>query len=149
MNQIRIPELAIEPCDDGSLLLAQDAGGQVDRVQVHPLHIRLIAERFGLAPTGDPRAARQISTLQRRLRLVREEVALLDEWLHAESSADRIALEEMVKARDILTMLNEFIADFELDAVRAASRPLGSSAKTPQDAKTADAETEPQQLNLA
>lgn len=148
-EQIIIPELRIEPCDDGTLLLEQDAGGQVDRVQVHPLHIRLIAERFGLASTGDPTAARQISKLQRRLRLVREEVALLDDWLHAESSADRISLEEMVKARDILTMLNEFIVDFEPDAVRPASQPLVGSAKAPQDAKRADVETEPQQLTLA
>lgn len=149
MTEIRIPELAIEPCDDGTLLLEQDAGGQVDRVQVHPLHIRLIAERFGLAPTGDPTAARQISTLQRRLRLVREEVALLDDWLHAESSADRINLEEMVKCRGILVLLDEFITDFEPDAVRPASQPLVGSTKAPQDAKRADAETEPQQLILA
>jgi len=149
MSEIRIPELAIEPCDDGTLLLEQDAGGQVDRVQVHPLHIRLIAERFGLAPTGDPTATRTIATLQRRLRLVREEVELLDSWLHAESSADRINLEEMVKVRDILTMLNEFIVDFEPDAVRTASQPLVGSANALPDTKRADAETEPQQLTLA
>lgn len=142
MSEIRIPELAIEPCDDGTLLLEQDAGGQVDRVQVHPLHIRLIAERFGLAPTGDPTAARQISTLQRRLCLVREEMALLDDWLHAESSADRINLEEMVKARDILTMLNEFIADFEPEA--PASSICGQVAQAKAPATTATLPEQPQ-----
>lgn len=149
MTEIRIPELAIEPCDDGTLLLEQDTGGNVDRVQVHPLHVRLIAERFGLAPTGDPRAVRTIATLQRRLRLVREEVALLDDWLHAESSADRINLEEMVKARDILTMLDEFVADFEPETARPATQATGSLGKAAQAPNEATGDTGPQQLPLA
>src|SRR5450830_760089 len=135
MPEIRIPELAIEPCDDGTLLLEQDTGGNVDRVQVHPLHFRL-------APTGDPTATRTIATLQRRLRLVREEVALLDDWLHAESSADRINLEEMVKARDILTMLDEFIADFEPEAPASSICCQVAQAKAP--AATATLPEQPQ-----
>jgi len=148
MNQIHIPELTIEPCDDGTLLLEQDTGGNVDRVQVHPLHIRLIAEHFGLAPTGDPTAARTIATLERRLRLVREEVELLDSWLHAESSADRINLEEMVKARDILTMLDEFIADFEPKGDPASSDRKAVSAKGREAKAPATTGTVPEQPAL-
>ena len=50
-----IPELNIELMDDstGSLiLLEQDSGGNLDRIAIHPIHIRYMAEKFGIIPTS-------------------------------------------------------------------------------------------------
>lgn len=148
-EQIIVPELRIESCGDGTLMLEQDTGGNVDRVQVHPLHIRLIAERFGLAPTGDPTAAREIARLRRRLLLVREELALLDSWLRSESNDGQVGMEMMVQSGSIMTLLNEFIHDFEPEMACPATQAEGILGKAAQATNKATAETGPQQLPLA
>ena len=43
-----IAALKIEAQPDGGLMLEQEANGEVDRVLIHPLHLRLMAERMGL-----------------------------------------------------------------------------------------------------
>ncbi|PZP95528.1 MAG: hypothetical protein DI587_22255 [Variovorax paradoxus] len=43
-----IPRLKIEANDDGTLTLEQDWCGNVDRVAVHPVHVRHLAERLGM-----------------------------------------------------------------------------------------------------
>lgn len=132
-DDLEITDLRITREASGDLNLQQSVGcGEYHAVLVSPTHMRAMLHHFGLAPiTTDPTAARTIATLQRRLRLVREEVALLDDWLHAESSADRINLEEMVKARDILTMLNEFVADFDPEAPASSTCGQVAQAKAP------------------
>lgn len=151
MTEIHIPELTIEPCEDGTLLLVQDAGGNVDRVQVHPLHIRLIAERFGLASSSDPTAIRTIATLQRRVLLIRQQVNQLYEWLHEETGAEGARIEELTLCSSIRAMLNEFVADFGADVSPRVQPPSCGPASPPKPLampKRETPESEPQQLTL-
>lgn len=66
-----IPELKIEAMDDGLIRLEQMCAP--DRsLYIHPLHVRYMAEQFGLAETSDPTAAKTIATLTRRLLVLAE-----------------------------------------------------------------------------
>ena len=84
-----IPALTIEQLDpsngDGLIVLEQDSCGNVDRVAIHPLHVRHLAEKFGLVSTCDLDAARTIATMTRRMRLLAERVQHLNDWLHEHS----------------------------------------------------------------
>lgn len=110
----QIPELKIERIADqhGTLiLLEQDNGGNVDRVAIHPLHLRYMAEQFGLVPTSDPDGARTIATLQRRLRLLRDRIDHLSDWLANHSDSERADLTyEMTYANATSDIANEFCA---------------------------------------
>jgi hypothetical protein len=79
-----IPELKIELDDgsgDGLILLEQDCGGNVDRVAIHLVHLRYMAEKCGLIATSDPTAQRTIATLARRLVLLRDRIDHLGSYL--------------------------------------------------------------------
>jgi hypothetical protein len=66
-----IPELKIERLDDVDLIaLEQDCGGNADRIIIHKVHLRFLAEKFGLVETNDPQGAKRIATLERRMRLL-------------------------------------------------------------------------------
>ena len=88
-----IPALTIEQLDpsnsDGLILLEQGSCGNVDRVAIHPLHVRHLAEKFGLVSKWDPDAARTIATITRRIRLLAERVQHLNGWLHEHSDTQR------------------------------------------------------------
>lgn len=83
-----IPELRIESMDDVSplLLLEQDGGGNVDRIAIHPVHVRYLAERMGLAEASDIEAHRTIARLSRRMQLLKERVVHLAAGLAASSA---------------------------------------------------------------
>jgi hypothetical protein len=95
-----IPALKIEIDDgsgDGLILLEHDYSGNVDRVLIHPVQIRHIAEQCGLVETSDPTAQRAIATLARRLGLLHRRIDHLSDWLqnhsdheHADLSYERI-----------------------------------------------------------
>src|ERR1035437_5352626 len=90
-----IPELNIEMMDDsaGSLIiLEQDSGGNLDRVAIHPIHLRYMAEKFGLIETSDPLAQKTIATLTRRLHLLRDRVDFLADYLANNSDSDHADL---------------------------------------------------------
>jgi hypothetical protein len=70
---------------DGLILLESDNGGNVDRVAIHPVHLRYMAEKSGLVATSDPTANRTIATLTRRLNLLRDRIDHLGEWLSKHS----------------------------------------------------------------
>ena len=66
-----IPELRIERIDDGKgealILLEQDCGGNTDRVALHPIHLRYLAEKTGLFELADQQSKKSILALKRRL----------------------------------------------------------------------------------
>jgi hypothetical protein len=79
-----IPDLTMELMNGttgGLILLEQDSGGNTDRVAIHPIHLRYMAEKFGLIQTSDPTAQKTISMLERRLLLLRERIDSLADWL--------------------------------------------------------------------
>lgn len=47
---VNIPQLTIEMEVDGTVLLEQEWCGETDRIQLHPVHIRHLAELSGLLP---------------------------------------------------------------------------------------------------
>ena len=60
-------ELMTEGESDGLILLEQSSGGNIDRVAIHPIHIRHMAEKMGLIETNDPTARKTIAILARRM----------------------------------------------------------------------------------
>jgi hypothetical protein len=48
MIDSNIPGVRIEACDDGTIVLEQDWSGNVERVAVHAIHIRYMAEKLGI-----------------------------------------------------------------------------------------------------
>ncbi|QJW84361.1 hypothetical protein HK414_12990 [Ramlibacter terrae] len=65
----KMEELAREVTGD-SVMLEQGAGfGEVDRVSLHALQVRLLAAEMGLLE-GDGNAWRRVDALERRLRVL-------------------------------------------------------------------------------
>ena len=100
-----IPDLKIELMNDshGSLiLLEQDSGGNIDRVAIHPIHLRYMAEKMGLLESSDPTAQKTIVTLQRRMGALRDRIESLADWMaqysdhrHADLSHETTQLNAM------------------------------------------------------
>ena len=123
-----IPDLKIELMDDGRgdglTLLEQDSGGNIDRVALHPIHLRYMAEKMGLVGTSDPQAAKTIATLQRRMVLLRDRIDTLHHYLVNHSDHKHADLSyEVTYATACIDIADEFCADFlapvglsELDA---------------------------------
>jgi hypothetical protein len=81
-----IPALKIEPCEDGTLMLEQDWCGNVDRIAIHPIHLRYMAEKLGMVPAvtaQEMEQANRAETWARRLRVLCGRISKLDEMLHA------------------------------------------------------------------
>lgn len=122
-----IPELKIERMDDGYgdglILLEQDSCGNVDRVAIHPIHLRYMAEKFGLIATSDPLAQKTIATLTRRLLVLRDRVDFLADWLANHSDSRHADLSyEQTYASATADIAYEFCA--ELMDASATSDPL-------------------------
>lgn len=65
-----LPALHIQSNEDGTIMLEQSAGGNAERVAIHPLHVRHLAERLGMV--------REVSASDEELlRAERGHVALL------------------------------------------------------------------------
>jgi hypothetical protein len=113
-----IPELKIEQMTDGIgdglILLEQDNSGNIDRVAIHPVHLRYMAEKFGLIKTSDPQAARTIATLERRLRLLRDRIDHLGDWLTNHTDRQHVDLDyEITYIEATADLAEEFCADME------------------------------------
>jgi hypothetical protein len=83
-----IPDLNIELMEDkhGSLiLLEQDSCGNIERVAIHSIHLRYMAEKFGLIETSDPDTHKTIATLTRRLLVLRDRIGHLSDHLANQS----------------------------------------------------------------
>ena len=76
-----IPHLNIEVLESGNIRLENESMGDSYIVDLHPVHLRHIAEKMGLAAVSDPVAAKIIATLTRRLELLRVRIQKLDSWL--------------------------------------------------------------------
>ena len=124
-----IPELKIEMMDDGQgdgmILLEQDSCGNIDRVAIHPIHLRYMAEKMGLVESSDPTAAKTIATLQRRMLALRDRIESLADWMarysdhkHADPSHETTLLHAMAD------LAREWCHDFEESERAAPNSPL-------------------------
>lgn len=131
MNET-IPELRISETTDGLIELEQQNGyDEPDRVTVHPLHLRFIAERMGLVPTADPAALATIAKLKRRLRLLRDRCHHLGEFLALYSDTAHADLEyEQNYSEATVDIADEFCADLDEAPCNATPRQETPALKT-------------------
>lgn len=126
-----IPDLKIELMDDGEgeglILLEQDSCGNIDRVAIHPIHLRYMAEKMGLVPSSDLLAAKTIATLQRRMTALRDRIERLAEWMAQHSDHQHADLSHETTQLDAMADLaREWCCDFDESEQRAP----GSSLET-------------------
>jgi hypothetical protein len=91
----KIYDLAYEIEENGNVQLEQEAGfGEVSRIELHPIHVRLLAEKVGiLPPSSNLEADRTIARLCRQMRVLHERIDRLDDWLNTAAQRGREDLE--------------------------------------------------------
>ncbi|MHA3903058.1 hypothetical protein ACTPOE_05635 [Castellaniella sp. WN] len=122
----QIPSLTIEHVDDGSggglIVLEQEGGGSTDRVALHPVHLRYLAEKFGLVESGDVQAQKTIATLRRRLLMLNDRIAHLTHYLADFSDHEHADLMyETAYARATADLSAEYCAEFEQEGASSGA----------------------------
>ena len=115
MNQPEtIPDLKIETLDDGLIRLEQQCAPD-DPIYIHPLHVRYMAEQFGLVETSDPTAAKTIATLTRRLLVLADRSNVLATHLETVDSqtASKFA---QTHSRATADIADQFCAELDSDS---------------------------------
>ncbi|MDM0007887.1 hypothetical protein QTI51_24650 [Variovorax sp. J22G73] len=90
-----IPGLVIEfpesTAAEQTVLLQQEFGGSVHQVELHKLHVRMLAERLGIVPTVTAEAADMLSTsVGQSMRFASERGQLQRALLRIESMAEQL-----------------------------------------------------------
>jgi hypothetical protein len=98
--------------DGDTINLEQDMGcGEVSRIDLHPMHLRLLCVEAGLF-RGDADAWREVEKLSRRVRLLAQRINHLGEYLCVHSDADHADLTyEQTYATATADLADEFVAD--------------------------------------
>ena len=128
-----IPDLKIELMNDthgeGLILLEQDSCGNIDRVAIHPIHLRYMAEKMGLVPSSDPTAAKTIATLQRRMVALRDRIERLADWMARHSDHKHADLShETTQLGAMADLAREWCCEFEeLEQAAHGSAIFGNS----------------------
>ena len=114
MLEEHIPGLRVNLGDDDQVWIEQDFGGNISSVSLHRIHLRYLAEKLGLAPATDARALKTITQLERRLRVLRERIDFLDDWLLRCSDTAHADLSfEQTYSSATLDIATEFCADLD------------------------------------
>jgi len=109
-------ELTAEWVDDEkgrAILLTQPTDNYDDpgSVLIHPWQLRAVCEQFGII-ASDPQTAKTITTLTRRVRLLRERIDLLADYLANNSDSEHADLGyEQTYARATADIAGEFCAE--------------------------------------
>ena len=109
-------ELTAEWVDDEkgrAILLTQPADNYDDpgTVLLHPWQLRAVCEQFGII-ASDPQAAKTITTLTRRLHLLRERIDFMADWLVNHSDTEHADLSyEQTYTRATADIAGEFCAE--------------------------------------
>ena len=113
----RFEELTIETAERENgqcIILSQSNGGHCETVAIHPMHLRYMAEKFGLIQTSDLQASKTIATLKRRLKALHERIEFMQSYLAHHSDHKHADLSyEMTYASATLDIADEFCADLE------------------------------------
>jgi hypothetical protein len=119
MNQ-RFEDLTIETTEDENgqfIILSQDDGSNKGGVAIHHIHLRYLAEQFGLTETSTQQANKTIATLERRLLARRDRMESLHDYLVNHSDHKHADLTfEMTYATATLDIADAFCADFDTTA---------------------------------
>ncbi len=109
----KIYDLAYE-IDGDTINLEQDGGcGEVDRIALHPIHLRLLLEETGLlAPSSNIEADRTIARLCRQMRILLDRINTLDDWLNEAAARGHEDLEaETTYSFATWELASEFVYD--------------------------------------
>lgn len=108
-----IPDLDIASTTDGLIELQQQNGFEdPDCIRVHPMHIRVMAEKLGLIDQSDPISLCTVRRLQRQMVLLRNRIEHLDDWLSTCSDHREDLTHEVMLVEALKDLVSEFTADF-------------------------------------
>lgn len=110
----RFPAVTIEYPQSGLIELTQQNGlDEPDFVELHPLHVRHIAQHMGLLrPDPDLMA---VDTMRRQMLTLRDRIAELDDLLQSVMSfppSSRMS-EDCILSSELLTLIDDYIEGFE------------------------------------
>jgi hypothetical protein len=112
-----IPHLGIEDNEDGTVTLEQDWSGNVDRVTLHALQVRFLAERAGLVrevSASEADTLRAVAMLKRRMRVLLDRIDRLDDMVRAAAAKGHEDLEvETTFSYATWELATEFCADLD------------------------------------
>ncbi|MGJ7529182.1 hypothetical protein [Variovorax sp. GB1P17] len=127
-----IPAVEIELMSNGNVRVTDKSDSQQDySVDLHPIHLRLVAEKLGLVrdmSATEADALRVVDRLGRRLRLLQERIDHLDNYLVTCSDHGHADLTyEMAFSAATLDLVTEFCR--ELDESGAVVTPRHTSSR--------------------
>lgn len=134
-----IPQVTITTLANGNVRLenVDPMGNEVNIVDLHPIQVRLIAERLGLVATSEVTTARRIKTLCRRLRTLHHRIETLADYLIHHSDHKHADLDfEMTYCAGTRDIADEFVADLsdwgetghQVSGLESDSTPTGEAA---------------------
>lgn len=140
-----IPALKIEAMEGGCVIVeCEDPYGNGDAsISLHPMHLRLIAEKMGLAASvtdSEAQALLMVDKLARRMRVLHERIKQVHEWMweNAERGFDDCDINiEAWYIDATLDLSKEFMAEIEesravvTPRTGALRKPSGLSAANP------------------
>ena len=107
-----VPHLNIEVLNNGNIRLENESMGDCYSVDLHPMHLRLIAEKMGLVEASDPQAQKTNATLTRRLLVLHERIDHMAYWLANHSDSKHADLSyEQTYATATADIAGEFCAE--------------------------------------
>jgi hypothetical protein len=120
------PELRIFFIDSAAevyrIMLEQGCGEKIDRVLIHPLHLRYMAERLGMLGSPDQQVQTVIGILSRRLCVLRGRLEHMEKFLVKHSDCESIDLPHLhTYATATAEIAAAFCADLGLQPVSAES----------------------------
>lgn len=124
-----------------AVMLTQQEDGydDPDTILLHPWQLRAICEHFGII-ASDQQAAKTISTLVRRMQVLRERIDELDCWITNHSDHKHADLShELVSIGALSDLAREWCAEFE-ETDHPEEEPSGLSAGSPQTPHTEKSE---------
>lgn len=136
MNET-IPQLSISTLPNGNLRLEDASYSEGAIVDIHAIHVRLMAERLGLVATSDVQATRRIAALARRLRLLNHRINRLSDFLINHSDHEHADLDwEMTYCAATRDICDEFVADLDDEPATAPETPATPPATFTNRART-------------
>ena len=126
-----IPHLNIEVLENGCIRLENESMDDSYTVDLHPIHLRHIAEKMGLMATTDPQALKTIAALQRRMLALRDRIENLSDWMAQHSDHKHADLShETTQLNAMADLAREWCYDFEEIEQDAPGSSLGNSQVT-------------------
>lgn len=136
----KIYDLAYEINGD-TINLEQDLGcGEVSRVDLHPIHLRLLAEEAGLLPSSNIEANRTIARLCRQMRVLFHRIDQLDDWVSeaAQRGHEDLAMETTYSFAT-WELANEFVTELPDTAVESDPMPAAAPCQSERQATPSNA----------